>query len=374
MPMASRAPVGTKNVSTARAESLIEELVRIPSLSGEERRAVEFLTTEMSAMGFEASIDEAGNAVGSRTGVLEPGAEMQEIVLLGHIDTFPGAPVVRREGDVLFGRGSVDAKGPLATFVVAVANLPTIPVNTRITVIGAVEEESASSKGARHASRMLRPAACIIGEPSRWDGITLGYKGRALVRYSLERSCSHSAGPEQSPPDSMVQWWGEVCREVAALTPAAKGIFDRVQASLRTVNTSGDGLHDTVTAIAGFRLPPGVSGSQIDQICRRHANGGAIEISGMELAHVEPRSSPVASALSSAIRAAGGTPRPQVKTGTADFNVVAPTWRCPIAAYGPGDSSLDHTPHEHLSMQEFHRAIAVLEQAIPTLAASLKNP
>ena len=44
-----------------------------------------------------------------------------KIVLLGHIDTVPGEIPVRVEDGVLHGRGSVDAKGPLATFVAAAA-------------------------------------------------------------------------------------------------------------------------------------------------------------------------------------------------------------------------------------------------------------
>jgi LysW-gamma-L-lysine carboxypeptidase len=59
-----------------------------------------------------------------------------------------------------------------------------------------------------------------------------------------------------------------------------------------------------------------------------------------------------------------------VKTGTSDMNVVAPLWRCPIVAYGPGDSALDHTPHEHLSLDEYWRAIAVVETALRRLADS----
>jgi LysW-gamma-L-lysine carboxypeptidase len=59
-----------------------------------------------------------------------------------------------------------------------------------------------------------------------------------------------------------------------------------------------------------------------------------------------------------------------VKTGTSDMNVVAPVWRCPILAYGPGDSALDHTPDEHLPLDEYWRAVMVLEQALRNLAVA----
>jgi LysW-gamma-L-lysine carboxypeptidase len=68
------------------------------------------------------------------------------------------------------------------------------------------------------------------------------------------------------------------------------------------------------------------------------------------------------------IRLEGGTPRFVYKTGTADLNVVAPIWKCPAVVYGPGDSSLDHTPNEHISMDEYGRAVKVLANTLRTLA------
>jgi [amino group carrier protein]-lysine/ornithine hydrolase len=42
------------------------------------------------------------------------------------------------------------------------------------------------------------------------------------------------------------------------------------------------------------------------------------------------------------------------------MNLVGPLWQCPILAYGPGDSDLDHTPHEHISLHEYQQAVTVL--------------
>jgi LysW-gamma-L-lysine carboxypeptidase len=73
-------------------------------------------------------------------------------------------------------------------------------------------------------------------------------------------------------------------------------------------------------------------------------------------------------ALLRAIRGEGGRPRFKLKTGTSDMNIVGPAWGCPIVAYGPGDSSLDHTPQEHIEIDEFLRSIDVLERVLRTLA------
>ena len=53
--------------------------------------------------------------------------------------------------------------------------------------------------------------------------------------------------------------------------------------------------------------------------------------------------------------------------GTADMNVVGPVWKCPIPAYGPGDSSLDHTPDEHIEIEELETSIRILERALHAL-------
>ena len=72
-------------------------------------------------------------------------------------------------------------------------------------------------------------------------------------------------------------------------------------------------------------------------------------------------------ALNRAIVDPAAKPGFLVKSGTSDMNVVGPAWNCPILAYGPGDSSLDHTPHEHVSLDEYWRAVLVLEQALRNL-------
>ena len=69
-------------------------------------------------------------------------------------------------------------------------------------------------------------------------------------------------------------------------------------------------------------------------------------------------------AFLSGIRSQGGEPRFVYKMGTADLNIVAPVWKCPSIVFGPGDSSLDHTPNEHISLEEYGKAVQVLREAL----------
>jgi len=351
--------------------ALLENLVEIPSPSGEERAAAEFLAGWMADNGFRATVDDAGNAVGTK------GAGGNEVILLGHIDTFPGNPPVRRAGDLLYGRGSVDAKGPLATFAAAVSQVA-VPDGWRLTVVGAVEEECATSKGARHLLTRRDghpPKFCIIGEPSRWNRITLGYKGRLLLHADLRVPFSHSAGQGTLPAEQGVQLWQAIVAYCAEVNAERTGAFNRLDPSLRAINSRDEGAFGVVTLAVGFRLPVGIDPHALEAdlralVATQFPEGVSLRFDGHEIAHRAEKSTPLVRAFLRAIRAAGETPRFVVKTGTSDMNVVAPVWQCPILAYGPGESALDHTPDEHISLNEYLRAIEVLKTALENLIAT----
>ncbi len=344
------------------AIQLLEGLLRRPSPSGEEGRAAAYLVEQMAAAGMAAYVDGAGNAVG----ILGEGP--RTLVLLGHIDTVPGAIPVRQEEGRLYGRGAADAKGPLAAFVAAVLRVGVRP-GVRWVVVGAVEEETAASRGARFVAGQLRPDACVIGEPSGWDGIVLGYKGRLLVDLELVQPLAHRAGPDASVAEAAVALWTELRADAEAFNAGRRGAFERLQVRLRSLRTEDDGLEERARLTVAWRLPPGLSPAELEARVRRRLApppGGRLGVRfyGGEAAFRAPRTGPLAAAFAAAIRAEGGRPRFKVKTGTSDMNVVGPAWGCPILAYGPGDSRLDHTPQEHISLQEYLRGIRVLERAL----------
>jgi [amino group carrier protein]-lysine/ornithine hydrolase len=349
--------VSGKPISPAE---FLTHLVEIDSVSGRERDVASFLVATMAAAGFDARVDEAGNAVGVREG--PPGGEPRELMLLGHMDTVPGRVPVRVEGDLLFGRGSVDAKGPLATFVAASAEA-VLPPGARLVVVGAVEEET-TSRGARFLVDRYLPSACVIGEPSGWDAVTLGYKGRLLADYRLTRPVAHTAGPRGGVAEDAVAWWRAVTERVDALNANRSGAFDTLQHALRTIRTSSDGFEDVVEATIGFRLPPWAKPEGIATLVEAVRGEAEITVRGGERAYCSTVRTPLAPPFLRAIRGAGGVPRFKNKTGTSDMNIVGPAWGCPIVAYGPGDSSLDHTPNEHVSIAEYLRAIGVLGSVI----------
>ena len=338
--------------------ALLEQMLHIPSVSGQESELARFLAAEMARLGFHTYIDGAGNAVA------EAGAG-PAIMLLGHIDTVPGVVPVRIEDGKLYGRGAVDAKGPFAAFVAAAALLLARgELHTRLVLVGAVEEEAASSKGAHYISDRYAPVACVIGEPSGWDRLTLGYKGRLLVEGRWEQPAAHSAGHEVAAPERAVAFWNAVQLYCAAYNRGKTQLFEQLLPSLRAISSGGDGLSDWAELTIGVRLPPGVAPDALADELAQAAASGRVRFRGGCRAYRGDKNNPLVRALLKAIRAAGGAPEFLLKTGTSDMNVVGPAWGCPILAYGPGDSRFDHTPNEHVEIDEYLRAIEVLEAAL----------
>jgi LysW-gamma-L-lysine carboxypeptidase len=337
--------------------ALLRGLVEIPSTSRREGEAVEWLVGQMVDRGFRATVDDAGNAVG------EIGEGPTQVVLLGHIDTVPGEIPVRIEADELVGRGAVDAKGPLAAFVAAATKR--VP-DVRVTVVGAVEEESPTSAGARHRATGPAPHWCVIGEPSGWDSVTVGYKGSLQLCVSLSRDRRHGAAPGASISEEALVIWDRVQAAATARTTDARG-FARLDCRLlRISGGASDGLTENAELQVGYRLPLGVDAADLEReavgLTRLDSDTRvSMETISFEPPVRTPRTSPLARAFTREIAAAGGRATFKEKSGTSDMNILSPVWGCPMVAYGPGDSRYDHTPIERLVLSDYARAISVLQ-------------
>jgi LysW-gamma-L-lysine carboxypeptidase len=341
-------------------ESLIG-LVSQYSPSGQERGAVAWLVARMQALGYsEAYVDGAGNAVGVM------GRGPRQVVLLGHIDTVPGEIPVRVEDGILFGRGSVDAKAPLACFLDAVAHVGSVE-GWQFVVIGAVEEER-NSEGARFVAGEYKPDLAIVGEPNRWDRVALGYKGSAWAAVTVRRAQAHSASGEPTACEAAVEIWQAIQTYAEGFNGRKPRTFDKILPSLRGMESGQDGFEQWARLKMGVRLPVELSPEQWYTQLGEIASGAEVVREGHALpAWVCAKNSPLVRALLNGIRSQGGTPSFVYKTGTADLNLVAPAWQCPALVYGPGDSAQDHTPGEHISLEEYGKAVEVLGEALRVL-------
>lgn len=341
--------------------SLLTGLLEHFSPTRYESKAVNFLVNSMSQMGFESYVDPAGNAVGTI------GSGEHEILLLGHIDTVDGEIEIQVKDGNLFGRGAVDAKGPLATFVCAASSISLGP-DWRITVIGAVGEEG-DSRGAKYLrDHYPAPAAVVIGEPSGWNSVTLGYKGSYSAELTFHQAASHTASGKFSACDQAVQFWEHFLEIVNRTYQKSERVFDQLSPSIRGFESTSNGFDDQAVLRINIRLPQMVDLSYLkDLLDRTSAQTGYIpEIMDVDYlpAYLSGKNNFLVRSFLFGIRQTGGTPGFKLKSGTADMNLVGPAWNCPIVAYGPGDSNLDHTANEHIQIDEFLRGIDVLKATL----------
>jgi len=347
----------------AEAKTLID-LVSIFSPSGEEAAAVQYLVGRMEELGYTRTfIDEAGNAVGIM------GEGERQVILLGHIDTVPGELPVYVEGGVLYGRGTVDAKGPLAAFVDAAAEVGPL-AGWQIIVIGAVGEEQ-DSEGARFIAEQYSPDFCIVGEPSRWNRITLGYKGSAWVELGIRQALMHTASKEKSAAEKVVECWQEIQQWLEEVNEGHDKIFDQLTISLQGLCSDSDGIEEWAGLKLNLRLPTWITPEECYTHLENLLPNTMIALTGFPVpAYRAEKNSALVRAFLESIRTAGGNPGFVVKSGTADMNIVAPIWQCPVVAFGPGDSNLDHTPEEHIFLTEYEQAVQVLEGTLNRLVLS----
>ena len=347
--------------------ALLEAMLRIPSLSGREAELSAWLVDRMATLGLTASVDPVGNAVG----IAGAPDAAKTILLLGHMDTVRGEIPIRRENGCLYGRGAVDAKGPLATMVLAAAAVADALDGVRILVVGAVEEE-AHGRGAQYLRKTLTPPNCVvIGEPSGWEGIALGYKGLLAVHHRWESSVTHGASDHRTPAEHAIDFWDHVRACADEMNGDRTGAFDTVTPSLRDIHTFSDGIRAWSEMDLVLRLPPNTPPAVVREALSSRHPDEQVTFPYAEQAFRSGKNSPLVRALLCAIRAASGRPRFKLKTGTSDMNVVGPAWGCPMVAYGPGDSNLDHTPDEHVEIAEFERGVDVLTDALGRLAREL---
>jgi LysW-gamma-L-lysine carboxypeptidase len=344
---------------TTAVGDLLHAMVAIPSPSGAEHDLAVLVRDSMADLGFRARIDEAGNVIG------EIGEQQgPRILLLGHLDTVPGQlPVVRSRGEI-HGRGAVDAKGPLATMIAAAARAHPA---AQLMVAGAVEEEVASSAGARHLLRTLEtPDAIIIGEPTGWSGVGIGYRGCVRLDVTAHRPATHSSSPESKAVEVVAELWYELRGYLRDQHPGG-GLFDSATGTLLSLH--GDG--EFAQAAIACRVPAGFDFEAMDKYVDSMRERAEIRVNERVPAVERDRTDPVVRALTAAIRAAGARPTLKQKSGTSDMNVVNGSWPVPMAAYGPGDSKLDHTDREHVEEAELERAVDVLAATIEQLGRTL---
>ena len=130
--------MASTEITSSDLFDLTRQLVAIPSVSFEEREITDLLEARLTALPWLDTVRIGDNLI-ART----RGNKNLRVLLGGHTDTVPaqGNAEVKVEGDVLWGVGSADMKGGIATMLSLAETLPETAVE--VTYVFYAREEVA---------------------------------------------------------------------------------------------------------------------------------------------------------------------------------------------------------------------------------------
>jgi LysW-gamma-L-lysine carboxypeptidase len=363
------------------AVDLLTRMVKIYSPSGKEEEISLFLADEMKKLGFRVHRDKVGNVIG------EIGEGSPVILLCGHMDTVEGEIPVRFEDGQLYGRGSVDAKGPLAAMIVAASKFVDDGFPGKILVVGVVDEEKGGTGIQHFVESGIQPDYAIFAEPSGLEKIVFGYKGIVTVKVAVETPSGHSAAPWlfDNAIEKAMEFWRQI-RKLHLREEKLKSRFYSITSCLTGIkggNSSASFIPSHCEIVVQLRIPPQLTPEVVfEEVKRRIDRYKAtnpkvkvnVEMVDVARAFEADRRSVIVRALAWGIRKTTlNYASFSRKTGTGDMNVLGNALKIPVVTYGPGDSRLDHTPNEHIDIQEYLKSIEVLKKTLKKLPDFVKK-
>ncbi len=371
-----------------RCISFLQDIVRIPSISGQEGQVAQRIAEEMESVGIrDVRIDKIGNVIG-RIG----SGSGKKLLLDGHMDTVTpgdlsawhhdpfGAEIV---DGVLYGRGAMDMKGSLAAMIYGVKALLDSGVRLSGDLYLAIVVQEEPSEGASIKAMMeesgLEPDFVIIGEPSGLN-VSPGHRGRVAIEVSVHGRSCHASSPEEG---------------VNAIYSAARMIFSiellpaqfLSDPSLGSGSISVTSIHsietgsrnvipDLCTFVVDRRLTLGETVEkalgEIQQVIVREAANAEAKVveydeetyTGYKL-HVreaypawlmQPDHPLVKSALKGAARALGFKPKLVPWRFSTDGAYTMGVAGIPTVGFGPGEEKLAHTADENIRVVDVLKA------------------
>jgi acetylornithine deacetylase len=306
-------------------------LVDIDSTTGREGDCVTWMATLLRGAGFEV-VEQVVD--GARRNIYAY-AGRADVVLSTHLDCVPPFFPSRVEGDLLFGRGSCDAKGAAAAQVAAVHALRLQGV-TNVGLLFVVGEERGSD-GARAAQSLASGSKFLInGEPT---DSRLGAGTRGALRYHLRAKgrAAHSSFPELG--ESAIEKLLDALILLRAIELPDHPVLGRT--------------HYTVGLISGGVAPNVIPAAAEAEIMFRTVG----DLPGLRAAMTQLTPLVMLEEILDVPPVILQTV-PGFDTATFPYTTDIPylsNWGTPLL-YGPGSIHVAHTDHEHVKIADLERA------------------
>ena len=369
--------------------SFTSSLVTAPSLSGEEGNVAALICAEMERIGYDdVWTDEVGNVIGKLAGGDGP-----TIMLNGHMDvvdvgdhatwTHPPYCGTVVDGE-LWGRGSVDMKGPVAAMIHGAARLKKDSVGLAgdVYMTAAVMEEI-GGLGSQFIATHLSADAAIVGEPSRCE-LRLGHRGRFEIEVIFHGKSAHASAPDLAinPNFSLAAFLRRLSELQLADDPIL-GPATIAPTIIATDNQSRNVIPAEASVFLDWRNVPSETPEAAIAAIEAMANQAATETFGADAVEPTVRITeksfrtyngnhrdfrciflPFATAADSTLAVAAGkaigasTSKP-LQTGVWQFATDGGHLAAagiPVVGFGPGDDRLAHTNRERIDVAELELA------------------
>ena len=363
-------------------------MVRVPSFSCREKGVVDVIAAEMRAAGFdEVRIDGLGSVIG------RVGSGPRVIAFDAHIDTVeagerknwdfdPFQPEIR-DGKV-WGRGTVDQEGGMASMVAAARIIRELGLNDRFTILftGTVMEEDCDGLCWLYLLREegLRPELVVITEPTNMN-LYRGHRGRMEIRVAVRGRSCHGSAPERG--DNAIYRMARVALEIEKLnerlrpdpflgkgtvtisqfvsgSPSLCAVADYAAIHLDRRLTAGETKDSAVAEVHDAAQRAGVPVEvEVLQYAEAAYTGRVYPMEKYYPTWVLPESSPWLAGAVEAYRGVLGAD-PKVDKWTFSTNGVAimGIHDIPCIGLGPGDEVLAHAPNEACPLEHLSGAAA----------------
>jgi acetylornithine deacetylase/succinyl-diaminopimelate desuccinylase family protein len=281
-----------QSVSPDEVLTLAQRLVRIPSENppGQTAEVCRAVAEELEPDGFEVEYLEPAEGFVSLTATYrfqEPG---RRLILNGHVDVVP-APARRWTRDpwgadvedgTLFGRGSLDMKGPLAGLIVAARSVvrASPPLRGELVVTAVADEEQGGRRGTGAlVERGLSGDGVVIAEPGD-GGIVLAHRGMCFVRLTTRGESGHASMPAEAvnAVDAMVDVL-QACRTVQ-LRSEPHQLLEPPTIAIGTTISGGEQYNvipDVCQATLDIRTVPGMTEESVLEDLRSHFARAGLE-------------------------------------------------------------------------------------------------
>ena len=326
---------------------LLRQLVDIESITGNEAPVGNFLYRELAGMGYRV---EKMTAEMERCNIYATAPERPhpQVVLSTHMDTVPPFIPSWEDAARVYGRGSCDAKGIIATQIAAAERLRQEGVYVGLLFLVGEERDSLGAKVANEKASGCR--FLINGEPTE-NKLAVASKGALRAEVTARGKMAHSAYPElgDSAIDRLLEALGRLRRMALPVDP-------EVGASTMNIGVIEGGRAPNVVADRAraqllYRLV-GPSDRLREQI--REAVGDLVRIDfTLEIPCVR-------------LRTLDSLPT-MVAAFTTDIPALG-NWGEPLLV-GPGSIHTAHTEGEYVEKKQLHEAVELYCAMVKRLSA-----